>query len=415
MNAVLYPICAAIAWIASFYKLRRLWKENYDPVLAALCAGLIFLAMTLTVSTPIVWVGIDRLFEFSNLSALLSQSLVMAFSAAMQVVLLLAYAPPGNARQQIQRRLTCVGVVLVTMAILFLLAPPMAEAPTDFVLRYSGEPHIARYLSFYIGAFAVMQLENTRLALKAAKAGGRPWLRRGLRILAAGSVLGLVYCVGRAVAIMESQFGLGLDMHRWEALTRIVISLGVLFVSVGFTIPAWGPRLSALLSWIDRYISYHRLYPLWNALHQAFPSIALYPRSSRIRDIMAIRDLNFRIYRRVIEIQDGKVALRSFFDSKVAISAQREAEKAGLAGDELQVTIEASQLKFALSVMNQDAGSFETPTIPSVDSNPNGTDISTEIKWLVQVARAFVNSPVVQVVCADIQDSKKRPSRLRLS
>ena len=56
------------------------------------------------------------------------------------------------------------------------------------------------------------------------------------------------------------------------------------------------------------YRSLRRLYPLWDGLRQAVPGIALDPVPTWA-DRLDPRDLRMRLYRRVIEIRDGYMAL----------------------------------------------------------------------------------------------------------
>ena len=51
------------------------------------------------------------------------------------------------------------------------------------------------------------------------------------------------------------------------------------------------------------------LYPLWTDLLRDVPQVALEPPASRWRDRLQVRDLEFRLYRRVIEIEDCLCAL----------------------------------------------------------------------------------------------------------
>jgi len=394
VNSVLYPIAAVVAWAAAGYKLRDLIRNPREPALIALSGAFVALAVTFTLSTPVVWVAVDRWAGFPNLVTLLSQGCVMVFAATVQVLLLFWSYPPERAWPKARRRLIAAGIVVTLMVGLFLSAPRTEERPTDFVARYAGEPHIAAYLLIYIAAFAVVQTELTVLCLRYARAGGRPWLRRGLRITAAGAVLGLVYCVARLADVIGAP--MGLDPMRWEVVARLSAGLGVLLPPIGWTIPSWGPRLSAVGGWFGRYRAYRRLYPLWAALYAATPDIALDPPASALADRLTLRDLKFRLYGRVIEIRDGHLALRAYLDPAVAEAARREGEAAGLDDERLRALVVAAQLRAALDAKARGA----TPAEP-VDEplgRPGGADLSDEIASLVRTSVAFARSPLVATV-----------------
>jgi hypothetical protein len=80
----------------------------------------------------------------------------------------------------------------------------------------------------------------------------------------------------------------------------------IVLVAVGSLLPATG--YCPLLRRLALYWSLRRLYPLWAGLCQAVPGIALDP-VPVWADRLDPRDLQMRLYRRVIEIRDGYLAL----------------------------------------------------------------------------------------------------------
>jgi hypothetical protein len=135
------------------------------------------------------------------------------------------------------------------------------------------------------------------------------------------------------------------------------------------------------------------------ALCRSTPEIALVPPTSTARDTLAFGDVDFRLYRRVIEIRDGRLVLRPYLAPGVAATARQLAEAAGLAGDQLQATVEAASLAAALHAKagEQDVRGATTASEGGGKpaGHPGGADLCGEVAWLVQVARAFDRSPVV--------------------
>ncbi|MBA8930984.1 hypothetical protein BC739_008231 [Kutzneria viridogrisea] len=388
MNSVLYPLCAAVAWLALIYKFPALRVRPRDHAVHALAAAFAFLGLSFTISTPVVWAWIDALTGVTNLSTLLSQGFVIAFVAAEQVLLVLWAFPPHRAWPKARRRLTWVGVVLAAMVALFLAADTTEERTTDFVVHYAGQPYYATYLLVYVTAFTAGQLEVSVLCLRYARAVGTPWLRRGLLIAGSGAVLGLFYCAARYADVALTP--LGLDPARWEFVARLGAGLGALLNLVGWTLPGWGPALG----WIGRLRSYRRLHPLWSALYAASPQIALDPPGSRF----TLADSGFRLYRRVIEIRDGRLALHQHMDPAVAEVAARHGAAAGLSGDQLRAAVEAAQLAVALRAKTSGAA----PVVTGEVDYPGGEDLAGEIAWLIRVSTAFAGSPVVQATLAEL-------------
>ena len=384
-----------MAWAATLYRLRDLRKDWGNPALRALCAALALPALTLTLTIPSVSLLVGRVLGVPNIAWLWTHCCLVMFSATVQRLLLFWAYPPEQARPKARRRMLGCVLAMPLMVTLFLLAP-VDEPTTTFSATYADAPYVAQYLMVYLTASAVALADVTRLCWRYAKIAGRPWLRRGLRITVAGAASGFAFCGCKAVLIAGRR--LGLDLDYLDKATPVFASGAALLIVVGLTIPAWGPRLAEARDWVAGYRSYRRLHPLWFALYQATPQIALVPPASAGADTFVVRDLDFRLYRRVIEIRDGRLALRPYLDREVAAAAHRLGEAAGLAGEELQAVMEASALAAALRAKAQNR-----PVVVDHRDPTGGADLPSEIAWLVRVARAFAGSPVVTAALAETE------------
>ncbi|SHG89408.1 MAB_1171c family putative transporter [Streptoalloteichus hindustanus] len=416
MNHVLYPLCAAAAWTAFLYKFRGRRRQPDNPAITAVWVAFLLLALVFTVSVPAVWEGLDRSVGVPNLSTLLSQGCVVGFSASIQAMLLFWVHPRDQAVARIRWRLLAVAGALVVMAVLFATTAPAVERSTDFVVWYAANPYYAVYLVFYVSAFAVGLCDTARIGWHYAREAPRPWLRRGLRLTAAGAATGLGYCAVRIANILGPV--LGVDTRRWEALAPLCASAGALLVIVGLTVPAWGHRITALAGLAGRYLAHRRLAPLWRAVAlRSSPEVVLDPPAVRALEWLRVRDLDFRLYRRVIEIRDGRLALRPHLDARVAAAADRLGREAGLSGDGLLAVVEAARLAAAVRAKargspaddgaTDDDGASAEPAgaephgAESHGVEPGGADLCAEITWLVRVSRAYRRSPVVRAVLTE--------------
>ncbi|MEV4443151.1 MAB_1171c family putative transporter, partial [Streptomyces sp. NPDC049577] len=168
---------------------------------------------------------------------------------------------------------------------------------------------------------------------------------------------------------------------------------------------AAGRRLAA-------YRRHRRLYPLWAALHEAIPTIALTPAHSPFADRLTVRRLEFRLYRRVIEIRDGQLALRGHYDPAAEEEARRAGVAAGLSGDALRAHLEAVRIRAALAhrARHGAAAAGHTPAGPPAPGGPSEhTGLSDETAWLVRVATAFAALPP-SVAAAG---GEKEPARVK--
>lgn len=386
MNAVLYPLAALVAWAAAVYKLPAAIRRPRDPNLIALVAALAVLGMIFTISTPALWVRIDRGAGWPNLSFLLSQGCVMIWTVIIQILMVLWAYPPPVARRKVRIRLLIAAGTIAVMVTVFLLAPILPEDSTDFAARFAGVPYISAYLCVYILAFAWMQSEIVYLCLRTSRVGGRIWLRRGLRTTAGGAVLGLVYCAVRASDVIAATTGLA-NPVRWEDLARLAVGVGVLLPPIGWTMPSWGPQLSRARAYLANVRSYWGLYPLWSVMRSTFADKDLDPPQGLAARV-ALRDVSdWRLPRRLAFIWDCTLELRPYRD------ADLDRAVAGTAGLRQRAAAEADSLLAALTAYRQ----HERPDGPSALAAPAAVpsreaggreQLSSELDWLVAVARA---------------------------
>ncbi|MFC0531363.1 MAB_1171c family putative transporter [Phytohabitans kaempferiae] len=403
VNDVLYPIDAALAWAALLFKLPSLRRGRREPAGVALCLAFAFIATTFTLVIPPVYATVDDLIGTKNIAVLISQCCVICYTVSIQLMLLFWAYPATDAWRRARWRLIVGVLVLPCMVTLFLLADANDQRTRDFVAHYAGLPVYSVYLLLYLSAYMVGRVDIIRLGLHYAPVAGRPWLRRGLYLTCVGGTLGLVYGVARAADIVGAR--LGADPHQWEILAQVGAGGGVIFTITGLTIPTWGPYVSRALRWLRRHHDYRSLYPLWHALVTASPQIALDPPRSRRLDHWDPRDLQFRLTRRVVEIRDGMLGLRPYFDDNVATIARSLGEQAGIEGDDLVAAIEASLLRSALDSMA--AGESMQPR-RAADHEPTGAeDVVGETAYLVKVAHAFDVSPIV-ATAVRTADSRRR-------
>src|SRR5690606_3912287 len=127
---------------------------------------------------------------------------------------------------------------------------------------------------------------------------------------AVGCLVGVVYLVDKAGVVVTQGLRLrpllpnpekvcSSPLHPPHCLSSVGLpALAVLAITMGMTLPAWGPAGAALERWLGYRRTYRRLYQLWGALNMAMPEIVL---SRRGRDRFSYR---FGVQRRVIEIRD---------------------------------------------------------------------------------------------------------------
>ncbi|MFC7614935.1 MAB_1171c family putative transporter [Actinokineospora soli] len=353
MNAVLYPLCAGIAWISLLFKLLG---RGRGPAAIAVELFYLFMGLTFTISDPRVWALIGDVSGVPNLALLLSQGSVIGVAATQLAALTYWELPADEARPKVRNQVYVFVGVFAAMAGLFALADLSTEDTTTAVIRYADNWRYALYLLLYVTAFAVAQYSLVVRCLRYARAVEGRWLRTGLRLAATGAVGGLAYVAARYADVVAAP--LGLDPLAWEPVARLGAGLGAILALLGWSVPGWAPQARALRDWVRDFRAYRDLHPLWAALVRANPDLALDPAASRT----AVRDLDFRLHRRVVEILDGRRWLRPDV-----------AERPG------DPRAEAAAIAAALAVRDR-VGAASAPAV-----DPSDTDTA----WLVRVARAY--------------------------
>lgn len=394
MDSIAYPLVAALAAIALAYKIPALLRDPRSPTRRALVAMLACLVWAPTVNTPVVYLAFDRLVGVPNLARLVAHAGILGFAVSVQI-LLLHWTVPQPARWRTWVRLASVVVAAAAMTVLFVLAP-VDESTTEFTVRYGDAPHIDQYMMVYLGYFAVALVDIMRLSWRYARLTTRPFLRLGLRLVTVGAASGVVYCVEKAAYVAARRAGIELvPAPIQETLSPLLTGTGSLLMLIGFTIPSWGPRVAGAGTWLRRYRTYRRLSPLWFLVYQATPEIALHPSTGR-PTIGAIRDLEYRLVRRVVEIRDGWLALRPYLDRRTADAARRLARDAGLDDDRTTAVVHAAVLTGACAAKARNA----PPAEAYAEEPSGGRDIGQETEELSRVAAAL-RSPLVRAALAD--------------
>jgi hypothetical protein len=224
---------------------------------------------------------------------------------------------PGHARTcdvaSLVRRSAVIGVSALAIGlILFAVRPHDVDFLSGPAGRMAtpGPVHPVAALSYIVivSYFAYTIASFTTASWRWAAKADLPWLRRGLRIHTVGCVFGLVFCVHVVGYQLAEAFGVTPPWVQLEA-DGALVALSLLPAFVGVTAPAWGPRIEGLARAARHYRHRRRLYPLWRQLTSS--TVTLDPPRSEWHDRLRLRpgQQHALVYRRVIELWDGLLAL----------------------------------------------------------------------------------------------------------
>lgn len=196
--------------------------------------------------------------------------------------------------------------VLVALAVLAAVAGGIDTRP-ERIARHLGAAHVAYWviLEAYLGA--VLITASILFASVARQAPPR-LPRLGLWAMAAGTALVALYATAKTALIVAHGAGMPVDFTRFEPVARVFQGTGLLLVLLGLLVPVTRRIRSA----VRAYRSLLVLRPLWTAMRDAFPEVILFSPRRAVIELAGVDDVHLRLYRRVIEIRDGMLALRGF-------------------------------------------------------------------------------------------------------
>jgi hypothetical protein len=179
------------------------------------------------------------------------------------------------------------------MCLLFALAPN-SEPRSPWVMEFDISYAIALLPEFVVIA---------RLCLRDARKASDWTLRLGLGLVVVGIVAATSYLAAKTAVAISARASFDFSVGQGFLLHRALPTAAHLLVLAGVAVPA-------IAQGMRRYRRYRQLGPLWFALYQADPAIALEP-PGLLRGNMLF-PTRLQLYRRVIEIRDGLLAIRPY-------------------------------------------------------------------------------------------------------
>lgn len=328
-----------------------------------------------------------------SVAALLTDTAMMTAVFAVLALLVFVSQPPADARPRAAHRLAALAACAGGMVICFAVGPVPGPA-ADGTLLLLG------YFTLYAVFLGSSLAEIASLAWRqSGPAAHRPFRHAGMLLVCVGAVAGLTGLAGQTAlaAIGAAHLAApplagavacpGITTSSRCAFAAALPAAAVVLTTAGATLPVLAAAAAAARRYWRHLLMYRALEPLWDRLRSAFPQITLPEHDGRSR-----LSLTFRLYRRVIEIDDGCILLRPYMRSGVAAAAEPVAAGFGLRGDALRATVEAAGIVAALRAYRT-AGLHDAPAPDH--SGANVQDLDEQAAWLTKVSRAYATSPLV--------------------
>jgi hypothetical protein len=382
--AVVPTVVAALATIVKGLDLVRepTDRGNQNLVTALACLTMAFILEIPDDQGHRTFLGID------DITRLLGHALALIATCGTLVLLEGWSLGFDAARDVIRRQWTLLCAVLAALTVLFFVDPTRGE-PENLIDPYANaHPALIAYgllLYAYIG-YAMAGILRGSLSSARLQSGLTAF---GQRLCSVTGVFGMVAAANKLAWIFNT---IASDPLSWPyvIIGNSLEGLATISMFIGLGLPSIDERLAGRKTRRQERAARATLAPLWQDLLALFPEIQL-PEA----------DLH-DVYRPLMEISDGLLALRPYIDATVRDAATAVALEHDVAAEDLDAVVTAAQIAVAVDAAR--AGRFpasETRPVATVAVPEPGAGHAGGIQeQLVPIAAAYSRSPVVAAVRA---------------
>lgn len=334
-------------WVLVVARIPTLWRDQRQR---ALWAAIFALAISRTAGSPPIADSVHAP-ATQHLTAVLATSFLLRF-------VMLATGRRGGRWHRAS-----------TLVVAGLFAVAGAAAVTDPGLLHGDlGPAAVTYWTVLDAYLGVVLTTATVVFWRIGAEAPATATRIALRTFATGTGLLALDAFFRAVVMIVLGFDPLLDLTVINPVAEAAQAIAGLITVAGGVAVSW-PRARAA---VTAYRSLLALRPLWTAMREAFPEIILFSPRRALIELAGVDDVHLRLYRRVIEIRDGMLALRVHLPE-------------GFAADGDPARAEAEGIALALSARAAGERPHERPGSWA----PVGPSMADEVAWLRRVSRAY--------------------------
>jgi hypothetical protein len=373
----------SVLWLGAVLRipaLRRSARQRTGPLM------LLLITLSATLTAPGVRHALDTASGVPDLSILLGHLCILL---AMIFLLKIVAMVTGAHDRVLRAGAAAFALVMAILVVLFGFLPRRLDRP-DFGLWQGQHPAVIAYQMVFQTGLGAGLLITSVFLFRHWRTASRMPIRTALLLLWLGSVLGLVYVLGRMGMILVH--GLVMPLNGRQGYSGVV-----LLSFYASLLTAAAGALTGLAYAAGRYLrrltGYHRLRPLWELLTAAAPETVLQPPPHPLVDLFSIASLELRLYRRIVEIRDAQLELTSYVAPELRAAASAALRHAGRDADP---ALDACTLLMALRLKQNGAPGAANPGTASWSAEGS---VDGEVRTLLALA-GLIRSPAVAAAAA---------------
>lgn len=300
---------------------------------------------------------------------------------------------------------------LTVVVLLVMSVPLLVTTPASSRLSLTQQPlePTAAGAAWLVHSVAVLSLlgwallAGTLLCRRYSRQAAPGPLRTRLYLIGLGCLTGCGFLAARVTVLVV---GLTDSGAQWAALgltvRNVFLAGALLLIATGAGWPQLVGALGAASTEVASARSLLRLRRLWRLMVGVAPGIALAP-SPMIRLLSGPLSLRERLYRRVMEIRDGLMALSPYADADLRGDVTASVVALGSPAATAEVVAEAVWITAAVRAKGAGLDPSDDVAVIST-AHRGGADLAAEVAWLEQVARAHARCPLTRRMVAEHLD-----------
>lgn len=379
-EALGFILPAAVCWLGSLYCLGWLRMRPWNPAIAAILLAFVARGCASLLGAADVYYAVDKFAGAANLSRLLINASMIAWSVLILSAVAYWTLPAARARR-FTYRWAVAALVAVMMSGILWAGVRLPETPESFSEIHAGDDvRVVVFMLIYHGLVAIALIAAAVCCVRFARLARIRTFRVAMALTVVGALTYLTFSVHRIVSIVGTVFGW--EVAPWRSATPLMTGIGTVLMMAGLTMPMWMPSVTELTRRRRVAEDYAALEPLWRDLRGAAPGIAI--TSPGGADAVATDgggSLDYRLYRRIIEIRDGLLAISAYFPPSGGGS-----DPDGAATPDRV----ARDIRDALGLLRSGDGAGP-PEPPAGHRREHlaKVDRVAEVEWLVAVSRSY--------------------------